>query len=122
MGSHRSSCVLLQSKRAADVYRHGEDVELLIDDEVRPQVALFSVSEGKALTIQQVKSATRIALGLLVNQARDVQLTFEQVGSQWKNWMLEDTASGTLYPLQGTVTLNGITNGAGRFRLVRHVN
>lgn len=122
VGSHRSSCVLLQSTRAADVYRHGEDVELLIDDEVRPQVALFSVSEGKALTIQQVKSATRIALGLLVNQARDVQLTFEQVGSQWKNWMLEDTASGTLYPLQGTVTLNGITNGAGRFRLVRHVN
>ena len=54
--SQAVSNALLRFNPASDnKYVAGEDAELLIDNEIRPTIAIFSVANGKALDIQQLQ-------------------------------------------------------------------
>ena len=58
----QAGCLLLSSRTASDGFRTGEDIPVLVDRERMPQVKVYSVAEGRALDVQQVKNASRIAL------------------------------------------------------------
>lgn len=112
-----ASCVVVQSSRASDEYRTGEDAPLLIDSEQRPAVAIFTQAGKKALSIQQIKRATRIPLGLLMKQSGSVTLLFEANGTEWDGWQLTDSLTGKSYPLHGEIRLDQVGNGSNRLYL-----
>lgn len=112
-----ASCVVVQSSRASDEYRTGEDAPLLIDSEQRPAVAIFTQAGKEALSIQQIKRATRIPLGLLMKQSGSVTLLFEANGTEWDGWQLTDSLTGKSYPLHGEIRLDQVGNGSNRLYL-----
>ena len=101
----------------------GEDTELLLDNEVPPAIAVFSVASGKALDIQQLNaSARRIPLGFSLKKAGRVTLSLSHiVGDNWSKWALVDTETGKRNSLaqQYEVTLDAgiLQTHAGRFYL-----
>lgn len=112
-----SSCILLCSSRYADAYRTSEDITALIDNDAKPAVAIFTVADRKALSIQRMRSATRIPVGFYLKQTGNVSLTFDASDNTWNGWKLKDKQTGRSYPLKGRITLNDVSTGSGRFFL-----
>lgn len=118
-GANRQSvsCVVLQSASASDGYSSGEDVTLLVESEEQPEVAVFTVAGGKALSIQRMASATRIPVGFFVKESCDVRLSFEAKGTAWNGWILVDSRTGQHYPLTESITLRDVSTESTRFYL-----
>lgn len=112
-----SSCILLCSSRYADAYRTSEDITALIDNDAKPAVAIFTVADRKALSIQRMRSATRIPVGFYLKQTGNVSLTFDASDNTWNGWKLKDEQTGRSYPINGRITLNDVSTGSGRFFL-----
>lgn len=112
-----SSCILLCSSRYADAYRTSEDITALIDNDAKPAVVIFTVADRKALSIQRMRSATRIPVGFYLKQTGNVSLTFDASDNTWNGWKLKDKQTGRSYPLKGRITLNDVSTGSGRFFL-----
>ena len=112
-----SSCILLCSSRYADAYRTSEDITALIDNDAKPAVAIFTVADRKALSIQRMRSATRIPVGFYLKQTGNVSLTFDASDNTWNGWKLKDKQTGRSYPLKGRITLDNVSTGSGRFFL-----
>ena len=112
-----SSCILLCSSRYADAYRTSEDITALIDNDAKPAVAIFTVADRKALSIQRMRSATRIPVGFYLKQTGDVSLAFDASDDIWSGWRLKDKQTGRSYPLKGRITLDNVSTGSGRFFL-----
>lgn len=106
---------------ASDRYLAGEDAEVLIDSEVRPVIALFSVADGKALDIQQLAEATEIPLGFYLRQPASVDLSVRQAGNGSRGgWQLFDAETGQTFPLDGrepVIRLGRLSTNTGRFFL-----
>lgn len=68
----RSSAILRFSASASDYYHEGEDADILIDDEVPPAVAVFTVADSHALDIQQRASGGDIPIGFVLPKADEV--------------------------------------------------
>ena len=112
-----SSCILLCSSRYADAYRTSEDITALIDNDAKPAVAIFTVADRKALSIQRMRSATRIPVGFYLKRTGNVSLTFDASDNTWNGWKLKDEQTGRSYPINGRITLNDVSTGSGRFFL-----
>ena len=112
-----SSCILLCSSRYADAYRTSEDITALIDNDAKPAVAIFTVADRKALSIQRMRSATRIPVGFYLKQTGNVSLAFDASDDIWSGWRLKDKQTGRSYPLKGRITLDNVSTGSGRFFL-----
>lgn len=112
-----SSCILLCSSRYADAYRASEDITALIDNDAKPAVAIFTVADRKALSIQRMRSATRIPVGFYLKQTGNVSLAFDASDNTWNGWKLKDEQTGRSYPINGRITLNDVSTGSGRFFL-----
>ena len=112
-----SSCILLCSSRYADAYRASEDITALIDNDAKPAVAIFTVADRKALSIQRMRSATRIPVGFYLKQTGNVSLAFDASDDIWSGWRLKDKQTGRSYPLKGRITLDNVSTGSGRFFL-----
>ena len=112
-----SSCILLCSSRYADAYRASEDITALIDNDAKPAVAIFTVADRKALSIQRMKSATRIPVGFYLKRTGNVSLAFDASDNIWSGWRLKDKQTGRSYPLKGKITLYNVSTGSGRFFL-----
>ena len=112
-----SSCILLCSSRYANAYRTSEDITALIDNDAKPAVAIFTVADRKALSIQRMRSATRIPVGFYLKQTGNVSLTFDASDNTWNGWRLKDKQTGRSYPLKGRITLHNVSTGSGRFFL-----
>lgn len=117
-----ASTLLILTPQASVSCVAGEDAELLLDNEVRPAISVFSVADGKAFDIQQLNPhASRIPLGLTLKDAALVTLTFShQLGDEWDKWAVVDTQTGRRYPLTEyavEVDAGIIGSHAGRFYL-----
>ena len=112
-----SSCILLCSSRYADAYRTSEDITALIDNDAKPAVAIFTVADRKALSIQRMRSATRIPVGFYLKRTGNVSLAFDASDNIWSGWRLKDKQTGRSYPLKGRITLDNVSTGSGRFFL-----
>lgn len=116
-------CMVRHNAAAHNGYDTEEDARLLYDREAAPTVAVFTVSDGQALEINQISSAEEIALGLLLRREGRVQLTLTHSGSDiWSRWVVEDRLEGRRYPLsqaQTHIDLGRSRSCTGRYFLVR---
>lgn len=114
---HTASCFVTLSSTANDSYDSREDALLLVGNEEGSGVAVFTAADGKALSIQRMKSATRIPVGFYLKQTGNVSLTFDDSDNAWNGWKLKDEQTGRSYPLKGKITLDNVSTGSGRFFL-----
>lgn len=124
-GQTSANALVILNSRASAAYVAGEDAELLLDNEVPPQVAVFSVAGKKALDIQQTNNqAERIPLGFSLKTSGRVTFTLShQLGDGWEAWTLVDTQNGRRYPLTEYVVkvdAGIIGTHAGRFYLEKN--
>lgn len=114
---HSASCTIVSSSSGNDNYNSREDATLLIGSEEGTGVAVYTIADGKALSIQRMKSATRIPVGFYLKQAGNVNLAFDASDDIWNSWRLKDQQTGRSYPINGRITLNDVSTGSGRFFL-----
>lgn len=114
---HSASCVVVSSSSGNDKFNSREDVTLLVGSEEGSGVAVYTIADGKALSIQRMRSATRIPVGFYLKQTGNVSLTFDASDNTWIGWKLKDKQTGRSYPLKGRITLNDVSTGSGRFFL-----
>lgn len=115
----RSSAMLRFSASASDYYHEGEDADILIDDEVPPAVAVFTVADSHALDIQQRASGGDIPIGFVLPKADEVTLRID-VPEEYAGWVLNDLETGKNYALRsGTneLELGRMLTNIGRFSL-----
>ena len=110
-------CVVSWNPTAAHAATGHENVSLLLESEDLPEVAVYTVADGKALSIRYQQTDERIPLGFYMKQTGQVELSFETRNAAWKGWRLVDSQTGQAYGLDETVTLNNVASGAGRFYL-----
>lgn len=120
--SQAVSNALLRFNPASDnKYVAGEDAELLIDNEIRPTIAIFSVANGKALDIQQLQNATEIQLGFYLRIPAEVSLSVRKaLGGEWTGWSLFDVEKNKRYSLDNPdmkIDLGTLSTNIGRFYL-----
>ena len=114
---HSASCVVVSSSSGNDKFNSREDVTLLVGSEEGSGVAVYTIADGKALSIQRMRSATRIPVGFYLKQTGNVSLTFDASDNTWNGWKLKDKQTGRSYPLKGRITLDNVSTGSGRFFL-----
>lgn len=114
---HSASCVVVSSSSGNDKFNSREDVTLLVGSEEGSGVAVYTIADGKALSIQRMKSATRIPVGFYLKQTGNVNLAFDASDDIWNSWRLKDKQTGRSYPLKGRITLYNVSTGSGRFFL-----
>ena len=114
---HSASCTIVSSSSGNDNYNSREDATLLIGSEEGTGVAVYTIADGKALSIQRMKSATRIPVGFYLKQTGNVSLAFDDSDNAWNGWKLKDGQTGRSYPLSGRITLEHVSTGSGRFFL-----
>lgn len=115
----RSSAMLRFSASASDYYHEGEDADILIDDEVPPAIAVFTVADSHALDIQQRASGGDIPIGFVLPKAEEVTLRID-VPEEYAGWVLNDLETGKNYALHsGTneLELGRMLTNIGRFSL-----
>lgn len=100
-------------------YVPGEDAALLVDDEVKPRVSVYTVADGHATDIQQTPGTNRISIGLAMSKV--APLTIKLTGRAAKQWKLYDAQTKRLYDLSvsDSVCLDQVDSNAGRFTLVK---
>lgn len=114
-----AGALLRFSASASDYYRDGEDADLLIDDEVPPVVALFTLAGERAVDIQQRANGGEIPLGFFLAKPEEMTLRLD-VPEQCAGWTLVDAANGKAYPLEvglNEIELGRMTTNVGRFAL-----
>lgn len=114
---HSASCTIVSSSSGNDKFNSREDVTLLVGSEEGSGVAVYTIADGKALSIQRMKSATRIPVGFYLKQTGNVSLAFDASDNIWSGWRLKDKQTGRSYPINGRITLNDVSTGSGRFFL-----
>lgn len=114
---HSASCVVVSSSSGNDKFNSREDVTLLVGSEEGSGVAVYTIADRKALSIQRMRSATRIPVGFYLKQTGNVSLTFDASDNTWNGWKLKDEQTGRSYPINGRITLNDVSTGSGRFFL-----
>jgi hypothetical protein len=125
VGKTTSNSLVRLNASAKDAYRAGEDARILIDNEVRPTVAIFTIAGEEALDIQQLStSATRIPVGISMRNPARVSLTLaHRSGDAWAGWSLVDTQTGKRTSLQNgevTIDLGILKSNVGRFYLEKN--
>lgn len=114
---HSASCVVVSSSSGNDKFNSREDVTLLVGSEEGSGVAVYTIADGKALSIQRMRSATRIPVGFYLKRTGNVSLAFDASDDIWSGWRLKDKQTGRSYPLKGRITLDNVSTGSGRFFL-----
>ena len=114
-GGVESTALVRFSDGASAGFVPGEDASLLVDDEVRPRVQVFTLAGGRAADIQQTPDVDRLTLGLMT--AAGAPLTLSLDGDT--DWTL--TQTGATYPMDGgaEVDLGPTGSSTGRYMLVR---
>lgn len=124
IGNVSSFCLIRLNPSASAGYRSKEDSEWLLDSDVPPVIALFSVADEKALDIQQLNDAARIPLGMSLRSPARVTLKLTHAqGDAWRNWSLVDTQTGNRYPLSESEThvdAGILSTHVGRFYLEKN--
>ena len=116
-GNVESNALVSFSGDASADFVPGEDAALLVDNEVRPRVQVFTIAGNRAADIQQTPQTDRITLGFMLAEAAPLTLSL----SGDTDWNLYDTLTGATYPLAGgqAVSLGTAGSSTGRYMLVR---
>jgi hypothetical protein len=105
--------------QAGTLLLQGRDIKAvtILDSEVQPTLAVFSVNNGKAYDVEPV-SGDVVPLGIIAKDS--VTLSFETLGSfDLTGWTLHDLQTGFSYPLTDPVKLESTGTMLGRYVLTR---
>ncbi|MBP3726775.1 MAG: hypothetical protein J6I60_06145 [Bacteroidaceae bacterium] len=115
-------CASTESSRARALIVTGlddTDRETLFDDEVQPQLAVFTIDNGKSLDINS-HLADNIELGVYVSQESNVTLAFLAAGNiSLADYELIDRQTGATYSLNEEVSVLIGESSINRFVLHR---
>lgn len=107
------------SVKAGTLLLQGRDnkAATILDSEVQPKVAVFTVNNGKAYDVQPVESDI-IPLGIIAKDS--VKVSFQTIGNfDLSEWTLRDLKTGFSYPLTEPVMLEADGTTIGRYVLTR---
>ena len=94
------------------------EAKTLIDNEVSPKVAVFTVADGTAYDIHPSDGRAYIPVGILTSAADTLTLSFETAGNaDLADYELYDNVTGTAYPLDNELTFSNMGTSIGRFAL-----
>lgn len=118
--SKQAAALVSFSSKANDHFRKNEDAELLLENEVRPTVALFTIADQRALDIQQRQNGGEIPLGFFLEKPADITLSVT-IPKDYDGWILKDWENDRVYPLsageKNQIELGRLTSNIGRFSL-----
>lgn len=90
----------------------------IIDNEVKPKVAVFTVTEGLAYDIYPTDGRTYIPVGILTSETDTLTFSFETEGeAELENYELYDNVTNVSYPLNIKLTFANMGTSIGRFVL-----
>lgn len=96
-----------------------ERIETLVDNEVKPTLAVFTLSEDRACDVLYAQDCERIPLGIYLAKADTVTFRFEASSSFWsENYVLRDNETGVSYPLEEEVSCYLQGTNINRFELI----
>lgn len=107
------------SVKAGTLLLQGRDnkAATILDSEVQPKVAVFTVNNGKAYDVQPVEGDI-IPLGIIAKDS--VKVSFQTIGNfDLSEWTLRDLKTGFSYPLTEPVMLEADGTTIGRYVLTR---
>ena len=94
------------------------EAKTLIDNEVSPKVAVFTVADGTAYDIHPSDGRAYIPVGILTSAADTLTFSFETAGNaDLADYELYDNVTGTAYPLDNELTFSNMGTSIGRFAL-----
>ena len=104
---------------ASEAYEAQEDAALLLDDDVKPKVVVYTLAGNQATDIQQCPDADVILLGMTLQEPAPLTVSLQQTAG--KTWSLYDAWTNTVYACDSvnTVHFNSMDTNVGRFVLVR---
>lgn len=118
--SKQAAALVHFSSKANDHYRENEDAEVLLENEVKPAIAMFTIADQRALDIQQRQNGGEIPLGIYLEKPADVTLSVT-VPEGYDGWILKDWENNRMYPLSAgeanRIELGRLTTNVGRFTL-----
>lgn len=116
----QSGALVYFSQKANDHYRENEDAEVLLENEINPTIALFTIAEQRALDIQQRANGGEIPLGIYLAKPADVNLSIT-IPESYSGWILKDLDNNRIHPLlagkENKIELGRLTTNIGRFCL-----
>ena len=97
-----------------------EVAETLFDNEALPKLAVFTLDSDRALDIRKKASKEIIPIGVYVDNAKEVKLSFSLQGDmEMSDYVLLDRETGITYNLNEDVpTFEGLQTTMNRFALV----
>lgn len=120
VGNGASSQALIRfNDHASTAFVNGEDGALLVDNEARPQIQVFTLANDRAADIQQTPRTDHITLGVIMAEPAPLELSL--TGDT--DWNLYDIKTGMTYSMAGgnIVNLGTVSSSTGRYVLVRDV-
>ena len=118
--SKQAAALVHFSSKANDHYRENEDAEILMENEMKPAIAMFTVADQRALDIQQRQNGGDIPLGIYLEKPANVTLSVT-VPDDYDGWILKDWENNRIYPLsagkENPIELGRLTTNIGRFSL-----
>ena len=120
VGNGASSQALIRfNDHASTAFVNGEDGALLVDNEARPQIQVFTLANNRAADIQQTPQTDHITLGVIMAEPTPLELSL--TGDT--DWNLYDIKTGMTYSMAGgnIVNLGTVSSSTGRYVLVRDV-
>ena len=117
--SIRSQAKVVFQAEASEAYEAQEDAALLLDEDVKPKVAVYTLAGNQATDIQQCPDADVILLGMTLQEPAPLTVSLQQTAG--KTWSLYDAWTNTVYACDSvnTVHFNSMDTNVGRFALVR---
>lgn len=115
-GSGMASTLILEDDLQTDLK---PGTESLFDNEVKPSIALFSLSEGKAYDILDSQSQDKISLGMYLEKTDTVIFRFKASESfDVERYVLKDNETGMCFPLQNEIMFPNLNTNINRFALI----
>ncbi|MCC8071812.1 MAG: hypothetical protein LIO90_08450 [Bacteroidales bacterium] len=111
----RAECLVTLG--GSDSYIDSEDARVILASEDEQPVVVYTVADGRGVSINRVGGEQRIAIGLQMARKADVEMR-ATAGAKWAGWLILDTLTGERYPLGQTFTLKEVDSSANRFFLV----
>lgn len=118
-GDVQAGALVLFSDKASDGFDSREDAAMLVDEEVKPQLAVYTLAGEKAADIQQQRGNSPIEIGFYMKEPQPVTLRISNTAND--EWILTDRKTGNVYELddETEINLGQISSNVGRWIISR---
>lgn len=118
-GDVQAGALVLFSDKASDGFDSREDAAMLVDEDVKPQLAVYTLAGEKAADIQMQRGNSPIEIGFYMKESQPVTLRISNTAND--EWILTDRKTGNVYELndESEINLGQISSNVGRWIISR---